>query len=147
MSRRRQRTSTSKASTILAIGSGGARCQGGWWLPSRPSVWAERWAWRAHRCILGATFGDRGQRRLRRLFGDADQRVLMVAGAAAGVAAIFKAPATGAIFALEVPYQDDVARRMLLPALVSAATSYVAFVAVNGTDPLFRSSGSGVRLP
>ena len=35
---------------------------------------------------------------------DADRRVLLVAGAAAGVAAIFKAPATGAVFALEVPY-------------------------------------------
>ena len=91
---------------------------------------------------LGATLGAQGQRRMRRFFGDADRRVLMVAGAAAGVAAIFKAPATGAIFALEVPYQDDVARRMLLPALVSAATGYLAFVAVNGTDPLFPIVGN-----
>lgn len=66
----------------------------------------------------------------------------MVAGAAAGVAAIFKAPATGAIFALEVPYHDDVARRMLLPALVSAAVAYLAFVAVNGTEPLFPIVGN-----
>ena len=65
----------------------------------------------------------------------------MVAGAAAGVAAIFKAPATGAIFAIEVPYQDDLARRMLLPALVSAATGYLAFVAVNGTARLFPIAG------
>ena len=49
----------------------------------------------------------------------------------------FKAPATGAIFAIEVPYQDDLGRRMLLPALVSAATGYLAFAAINGTDRLF----------
>ena len=45
----------------------------------------------------------------------------MVCGAAAGVAAIFKAPATGMVFALEVPYRQDLARRMLLPAMFSAA--------------------------
>jgi CIC family chloride channel protein len=92
--------------------------------------------------FMGATFGARLQARLPRIFRGADHRVLMVAGAAAGVAAIFKAPATGAIFALEVPYQDDVARRMLLPALVSAATAYLAFVVVNGTEPLFPIVGN-----
>jgi CIC family chloride channel protein len=84
----------------------------------------------------GATIGSRLQRRLPRVF-DGAGRVLLVAGAAAGVAAIFKAPATGAVFALEVPYQDDLARRMLLPALVASATSYLTFVTINGTTPLF----------
>src|SRR5207253_7389621 len=72
----------------------------------------------------------------------ADPNLLLVAGAAAGIAAIFKAPATGAVFALEVPYQDDLARRMLLPALVAAATGYLALVAVNGTAPLFPIQGT-----
>ena len=90
---------------------------------------------------LGATIGSQTQRRLPRLFRDADRRLLMVAGAAAGVAAIFKAPATGAIFAIEVPYQDELARRLLLPALVSAATGYLAFVAVDNTDRLFPIAG------
>lgn len=89
----------------------------------------------------GAFIGSRLQRRLPRVFRDADERVLLVAGAAAGVAAIFKAPATGAVFALEVPYHDDLARRMLLPALVASATGYVAFVAVNGTGSLFEIAG------
>ena len=66
-----------------------------------------------------------------------DRRVLLVAGAAAGVAAIFKAPATGAVFALEVPYQDEFARHMLIPSLVGAATGYLTFAAFHGTDPLF----------
>ena len=75
-------------------------------------------------------------------FRGADRRVLLVAGAAAGVAAIFKAPATGAVFALEVPYQDDIARHMLLPALVSSATGYLTFVAINGTRRCSRSRGA-----
>ncbi len=76
----------------------------------------------------------------RRLRG-VDRRAALVAGAAAGVAAIFKAPATGAVFALEVPFQDDLAPRSVLPALVGAASGYTAFVLVNGTDRLFPVSG------
>ncbi len=71
---------------------------------------------------LGATTGSEVQRRLPRAFRNADERLLMVAGAAAGVAAIFKAPTTGAVFAIEVPFQDDLARRMLLPALAASAS-------------------------
>lgn len=91
---------------------------------------------------LGASIGTALQQRFQRVSRNVDRRVLLVAGAAAGVAAIFKAPATGAVFALEVPYQDDFARRMLLPALVSSATSYLAFVAINGTSPLFPVRGT-----
>jgi CIC family chloride channel protein len=95
---------------------------------------------------MGATAGSWLQRRFRRFFGGADPRVLMVAGAAAGVAAIFKAPATGAIFAIEVPFQDDLAHRMLLPALVAGASGYLSFVAINGTKPLFPVVGSPSAL-
>lgn len=91
---------------------------------------------------LGASVGTAVQHRWRRWFTRADSKVLMVAGAAAGVAAIFKAPATGAIFALEVPYRDDTARHMLLPALLGAATGYLAFVTFIGTDPLFVVEGA-----
>jgi chloride channel protein, CIC family len=92
--------------------------------------------------FLGASIGATIQRRFARFFREIDHRVLMVAGAAAGVAAIFKAPATGAVFALEVPYQDDFARKMLLPALVAAASGYLAFVTIHGTTPLIPSHGS-----
>lgn len=84
----------------------------------------------------GSAIGAMIQRRLPSPFRGADHRTLLVAGAAAGVAAIFKAPATGAIFALEVPYRDDMARRMLLPALVASATGYLTFVTLSDTTPL-----------
>ena len=108
---------------VATLGSGGAMGLEG------PSIY------------LGASLGAVAQRRFVRFFGGADRNLLLVAGAAAGIAAIFKAPATGAIFAIEVPYQDDLARRMLLPALVAAASGYLALVAVNGTAPLFPVNG------
>jgi CIC family chloride channel protein len=84
----------------------------------------------------GSALGSMIQRRLPKPFRGSDHRTLLVAGAAAGVAAIFKAPATGAIFALEVPYRDDMARRMLLPALVASASGYLTFVTLSDTTPL-----------
>jgi len=85
----------------------------------------------------GSALGALIQRRLPKAFRGADHRTLLVAGAAAGVAAIFKAPATGAIFALEVPFRDQMARRMLLPALVASASGYLVFVALSSTRPIF----------
>ena len=85
----------------------------------------------------GSALGAMIQRRLPKAFQGVDHRTLLVAGAAAGVAAIFKAPATGAIFALEVPFRNEMARRMLLPALVASASGYLVFVALSTTDPIF----------
>jgi CIC family chloride channel protein len=85
---------------------------------------------------IGSTFADRAARRVDSTPNRRGQ-ALLAAGAAAGVAAIFKAPATGAVFALEVPYQDDFGRRALAPSLVAAACGYLAFASVDGTSPLF----------
>lgn len=86
--------------------------------------------------LIGAGMADTAYRRFitrARL----DHEALLVAGAAAAVAAVFKAPATGAVFALEVPYRSDMARHQLLPALIGAASGYLSLVALAGTDPLF----------
>ncbi len=92
--------------------------------------------------LLGGTIGSVATTRLRRFLTGNNAKVLMVAGAAAGVAAIFKAPATGAIFAIEVPYRDDFGRKLLLPSLVGAATGYLALAVVDGTTRLFPVHGS-----
>ncbi len=91
----------------------------------------------------GSSLGALMQRRLPKAFRGADHRTLLVAGAAAGVAAIFKAPATGAIFALEVPFRDQMARRMLLPALVASASGYLVFVALSNVRPIFTFESDG----
>lgn len=62
---------------------------------------------------------------------------MMIAGGAAGIAAIFKAPLTGIVFGLEVPYKDDLVKESLIPSLVAAVTSYLVFVAIMGVEPLF----------
>lgn len=107
------------SAAITTLGMGGAMGLEG------PSIYA------------GSALGAMIQRRLPASFRGADHRTLLVAGAAAGVAAIFKAPATGAIFALEVPFRDQMARRMLLPALVASASGYLVFVALSSTRPIF----------
>jgi CIC family chloride channel protein len=91
---------------------------------------------------LGASAGATVQRRLPRLFGRIDHRLLLVAGAAGGVAAVFRAPATGAIFAIESPYQGDLAHSSLLPALIGASTGYVTFSLLLGNEPLFPVEGA-----
>jgi CIC family chloride channel protein len=107
------------AAAVTTLGSGGALGLEG------PSMYG------------GSALGAMIQRRLPAAFRGADHRTLLVSGAAAGVAAIFKAPATGAIFALEVPFRDQMARRMLLPALVASASGYLVFVALSDTRPIF----------
>ena len=52
-----------------------------------------------------------------------DLRILLLTGASAGIAAIFKAPLTGIVFALEVPYKDALARRAFLPSIISGIAS------------------------
>ncbi|HVW33387.1 MAG TPA: chloride channel protein [Acidimicrobiia bacterium] len=90
---------------------------------------------------LGSAVGVAVHGRLRRMLGGVSRHAAIVAGAAAGVAAIFKAPATGAVFALEVPYQDDLASHAVLPALIGGATGYATYAVFHGTDPLIPVSG------
>ncbi len=91
--------------------------------------------------LSGGTIGSWAESRFMRRFRQDDAKVLMVAGAAAGIAAVFRAPLTGIVFALEVPYTQDLARRALLPALVAASASYVTFVALLGTGRIFDVGG------
>ena len=90
---------------------------------------------------IGAAAGTWLQRHFRRIFGIEDAKLLMVVGAAAGVAAIFRTPLTGALFAIEVPYQQDLARRAAMPALIGAVTSYLTFILVRGTERVIPVSG------
>ena len=73
-------------------------------------------------------------------------RLLLTAGAAAGIAAVFKAPATGVIFAMEAPYREDVTPQALLPSLLASAAGYVTFVSLVGTEPVvpFLAGGGGI---
>lgn len=89
---------------------------------------------------LGANVGDGLQQRMPHLFHGEDRRLLLVAGAAAGMAAIFKAPLTGLVFAMEAPYRNRMATRALVPAMVSSSASYLTFAAFAGSEPLFQET-------
>ena len=94
----------------------------------------------------GATVGHSTQGLFGRWLRREETKMLLTAGAAAGIAAVFKTPATGVIFALEAPYRDDVARRALLPALMASASGYLVYVAILGTDPVIDLGSHGGDL-
>ncbi len=87
---------------------------------------------------LGANLGDTFQQGHGDLFKGEHKKLLLIAGAAAGMAALFKAPLTGVIFALEVPYLNGLAGFALVPALVASTFGYLTFVSMVGSEPLFR---------
>jgi CIC family chloride channel protein len=70
-----------------------------------------------------------------------ERRIMLISGAAAGMAAVFRAPLTGLIFALEMPYKDDLAHEALLPSLIASVLAYAVLVAFVGTAPLFAFGG------
>ncbi len=77
-----------------------------------------------------ATFIDRRWSALR---GEAFH-ALLIAGSAAGIAAVFKAPAAGAIFAMEVPFRGRFAGERVLPAIFGAAAGYLTMALVDGVE-------------
>jgi chloride channel protein, CIC family len=85
---------------------------------------------------IGAGFGSfiGGVLRLR----PAERRVLMAAGMGAGVAAIFRAPLAGALFAAEVLYRSpDFESEVIIPAALGSITAYCTFGLAFGWQPLF----------
>lgn len=66
-----------------------------------------------------------------------DRRIMLISGAAAGMAAVFRAPLTGLVFALEMPYKDDLAHEALLPSLISSVVAFVTLASFMGAQPIF----------
>ncbi len=62
---------------------------------------------------------------------------MLICGAAAGMSAVFRAPLTGIVFALEMPYKDDLAHEALLPSLIASVVSYITLSAFLGKEALF----------
>lgn len=64
-------------------------------------------------------------------------QTFMLSGAAAGLAAIFKAPLTGILFALEIPFRKHLAKNVFVPASISSVASYLTFISIKGGETLF----------
>ncbi len=91
----------------------------------------------------GGAIGSWLWTKLRRLRLDQrDRRIMLICGAAAGMSAVFRAPLTGIVFALEMPYRDDLAHEALVPSLIASVVSYVTLSSFLGAAPLFDFTGS-----
>ena len=93
---------------------------------------------------IGAGFGSFLARMLK--LSESQRRILLAAGMGAGIAAIFKAPLAGAIFAIEVLYRDeDFEAEALIPAFISCTMAYCTYglctLYISGTrmgfEPIF----------
>lgn len=67
-----------------------------------------------------------------------DMRTFAIAGAAAGLSAVFRAPLGAAIYAIEVPYKNDLEPGAAIPSMIASVVSYLVFVSFNGYEPLFK---------
>ena len=70
------------------------------------------------------------------------RRRLFIAGAAAGLAATFRAPLTAILFALEIPYKNDLDRETFIEAAIASVPAYLLSITVLGSEPLFGVAGT-----
>jgi CIC family chloride channel protein len=79
------------------------------------------------------------------------RRILMIAGVAAGLAAVFRTPLGAALLAVEVLYRDDFESDALIPAVLASVVSYSVVISMYGETTLFAHAPSypfhAVHLP
>ena len=66
-----------------------------------------------------------------------ERRILLVAGTAAGMAAVFRTPLGAALLAVEVLHRDDFESDALVPAVLASVVAYAVFVSIFGETTLF----------
>ncbi len=90
--------------------------------------------------LMGAALGSAfaGLWRL----GPRERRLLMLAGAAAAVGAVFRIPLGAAIFAIEVLYRDGFEEEGVFPCLIASVSGYSVFATLVDTGSLFTTSGA-----
>ncbi|RWX73622.1 MAG: hypothetical protein Metus_0401 [Candidatus Methanosuratincola subterraneus] len=119
-------TAVSAASSLLTM------CLGGSAGPEGPGL------------TMGAGIGSWVARR----FGLDPEKVkrLYITGAASGIAAIFRAPLTGTVFALEIPYMYDMETGVFVSSLIAVVVSYAFTVICLGTEQLFPFQSGTVEI-
>jgi CIC family chloride channel protein len=76
-----------------------------------------------------------------------ERRLLLLAGAAGGLGAIFRAPLGGALTAVEVIYREDFEAEAMLPAVMSSVTAYSVFSFFFGTEHILSAPAFEFRDP
>lgn len=73
-----------------------------------------------------------------------EKRILLVAGIAAGMAAVFRTPLGAALLATEMLYRDDFESDALIPAILASVVAYSVVISIFGETTLF---GHQARFP
>jgi CIC family chloride channel protein len=66
-----------------------------------------------------------------------ERRLLLLAGASAGISALFRTPLGASLWALEVLYREDFESEALFPCLTASVTAYSLFISIFGPGQLF----------
>ncbi len=66
-----------------------------------------------------------------------ERRVLMVAGIAAGISAVFRAPLGAALIAIEMLYRDDFESEALIPSVLASVIAYSVSISILGEATQF----------
>lgn len=89
---------------------------------------------------IGAGFGSWFATLLR--VPDHERRLMVIAGAAGGIGAIFRAPLGGALIVCELLYRNmELEHEAILPAILTSVVAYTVYALINGWSPMFRTSG------
>lgn len=71
-----------------------------------------------------------------------EARLMLLAGAAGGIGAIFRTPLGAALFVIEVLYRDDTEVEGFVPAVMSSVAAYSTFTVFLGQERIFSVPGS-----
>ena len=67
----------------------------------------------------------------------------MIAGVAAGIAAVFRTPLGAALLAVEILYRDGFESDALIPGVLASVMSYSVVISIHGKSTLFGHAASG----
>ncbi len=84
---------------------------------------------------IGGALGSLVGRALR--VGARERRILLVAGIAAGIAAVFRTPLGAALLAVEILYRDGFEADALVPSILSSVVAYSVVISIFGESTLF----------
>ncbi|RME51738.1 MAG: chloride channel protein, partial [Deltaproteobacteria bacterium] len=114
-------------STILTLASGGSAGREG----PIAQMGAGLGSWLADRLGLSAF----------------ERRIMLLAGTAAGLGAIFRAPLGGAITAIEVPYKEDFETEAMIPCVIASVFAFAVFSSIFGFQHIFKIPDFAFRNP
>ena len=76
-----------------------------------------------------------------------ERRILLVAGVAAGISAVFRTPLGAALLAVEILYRDGFESDALIPSVLASVVSYSVVISIFGESTLFAHSARYPFVP